>query len=220
MRGHPLVPSPLRSVLVTLAFLLAIGWNCGLALIDLLKAEMRLAAWVSPTENTTDNTYKREHYSSWHRVSCPEWDDTYEGSTQPVTCTVSWFSRPGMVIALIGYLMAIAAGCVWLCGCSINKGTAHRQKTTASVVFLGGILLFVRWMVVLMDTSLKDLIPADALPLPDGSPAEEKLHESRWWSALWPILWSVWRTDLVLQGGSGRRRHYGRHHSHRQDMAA
>ena len=117
-----------------------------------------------------------------------------------MTCTVSWFSRPGMVIALIGYLMAIAAGCVWLCGCSINKGTAHRQKTTASVVFLGGILLFVRWMVVLMDTSLKDLIPADALPLPDGSPAEEKLHESRWWSALWPILWSVWRTDLVLQG--------------------
>ena len=180
---------------------------------------MRLAAWVSPTENTTDSTrYKREHYSSWHRVSCPEWDDTYEGSTQPVTCTVSWFSRPGMVIALIGYLMAIAAGCVWLCGCSINKGTAHRQKTTASVVLLGGILLFVGWIVVLMDTSLKDLIPADALPLPDGSPAEEKLHESRWWfGLLCGPFFGVFGALIWFFRGRGRRRHYGRHHSHRQD---
>jgi len=174
--NHPLKFSPLRCVLVIFSFLLAVGWNCGLA----LRAEIRIAAWVSPGDNITG--YKREHYSTFHQVSCPDWNDQFEGSSQPVKCTVYWFRRPGMMIALIGYLMAIAAGCVWSCQCKCCLCSSNSlQKPTASVVFLGGLLLLVGWIVVLTDTSLEELIPVDALPLPDGSPPEEYMHESRWW---------------------------------------
>jgi len=189
--NHPLVFSPLRCVLIILAFLLSIGWNAGLA----LRAEIRVAAWVAPDDNITG--YKREHYSTWHHVSCPDWNDNYEGSSQPVTCSVSWFSRPGMIITLIGYLTAIAAGCVWLCKCRVYKRSSNicstLQKPIASLVFTGGVLLLVGWIVVLTDTSLKDLIPADALPLPDGSPAQEYMHKSRWWYGMLcgPFFWML-----------------------------
>lgn len=190
--NHPLAFSPLRSTLVTFIFLLAFGWNVGLG----LRAEVRVAAWTEPGDNST--RYRREHYSTWHTVSCPAWDDCCEGSGQPVQCTVKWFSRPGMATQLIGYLMATAAGCVWLCQCkcclcsSASNMCTDLQKPTALVVFFGGFLLMVGWIAVLTDKSLEDVIPADALPLPNGSEAEFGEHQHfRWWYGMLcgPFFW-------------------------------
>ena len=79
------------------------------------------------------------------------------------------------------------------------------QKPIASVVFFGGLLLLVGWIVVLTDTSLEDLIPADAQPLPDGSPPEEYMHKSRWWYGMLcgPFCWMFGALIWFFRGDGG-----------------
>lgn len=201
--NHPLVYSPLRCALIAFTFLLAFGWNVGFG----LRAEIRVASWRSPGDTIAG--YRREHYSMWHQVSCSDWNDNFEGSKQPVACAVSWFNRPGMVVALLGYLLAIAAGAAWVCQCRCclcgsRESNASLQKSTACMVFSGGVMLLVGWIMVLTDTSLKQYIPANALPLPDGSVAGEHMHKTRWWFGMLSGLffWMFGALIWFFRGGT------------------
>ena len=190
--NHPLVSSPLRTVLLGGSFVLAVTWN----VVFGMRAEIRRLDYTSPV----DLKWKHQHFSLWHHVDCADWNDNYEGSQQPVRCNIFWFARPGMVICLVGYLIGIGAGFAWFrwCCCLKNYGLINsfhwpkciegskdssvRQRKIGAIVFFGGFLLFVGWIAVLADSSLvDDLVLSANTTLPDGSPGEEKIHPSRWW---------------------------------------
>ena len=65
-------------------------------------------------------------------------------------------------------------------------------------------MLLVGWIMVLTDTSLKQYIPANALPLPDGSVAGEHMHKTRWWFGMLSGLffWMFGALIWFFRGGT------------------
>eukprot|EP00943_MAST-04B_sp_MAST-4B-sp1_P006474 g6474.t1 len=188
--NHPLKDSFLRTFLLSFSYAFAILWN----FIFGMRAEIREVDYISPV----DLKWKHQHYSLWHHVDCSDWNDNYEGSQQPVRCTIYWFSRPGMILGIIGYLAGIGAGCFWFCSGSCFKLNINNvQQRTGIILFFAGFLLFVGWIAVLLDDSLSkelDFLSSkeyNKTALPNGSPGQETIHHDRWWFGMLsgPLFW-------------------------------
>ena len=117
-----------------------------------------------------------------------------------------WFARPGMVVALLGYLFAIAASCAWLCRCGGKRfELAKRQKVCAIAVFFAGGLQMLGWSLMLGDTSLAAKMDENATStegLPEGIAPGEKMHGTRWWFGMLcgPFFWIFGAMVWVYQG--------------------
>jgi len=112
-----------------------------------MRAEIR---WKETILITGENSTKTRHEANslWMRIDCPDWDDAYTGSKQPVKCTIYLFDGPGMKVALFGWIICLLSTAAYYC-CLDSP-----QKRRALVVIGGGsVLMFIGWLVVLTDDS-------------------------------------------------------------------
>ena len=94
-----------------------------------MRAEIRTLDFTAEA----GGLHKHEASSLWMRIECPDWDDAYTGSKQPVPCTVKWMSEPGMVMAGVGWLFVIVGVVTWLAqACCFRRSTHGRTHHAAA----------------------------------------------------------------------------------------
>ena len=104
------------------------------------------------------NATKHEAYTLWFYVSCPDYDPAYDVSLQPVKCDVEMFHRPGMIVAIVGFLAALLGSITWLCKCCGSRGS----RVPMIVVFAGSLQMFIGWFLVLSDNEVLKTVSGTA----------------------------------------------------------
>lgn len=129
-----------------------------------MRAEMRYNQYVG-----VDNKTKHEATSMWMFINCPDWDDRYSGSQQPVKCSISWLRNPGMVFSWIGELVVLAGGfslmaCCKCCQCCQSE---IQPKVVIAATAFGAILQLLGWLLVLTN-DMDGKLPHTQLNAPHG----------------------------------------------------